>query len=128
MRILKISLTVVAIFISINLVDRVGSPKVMHIEWTKVDSKAYARDRLLELADKEWICLDKLWTKESHWESNAYNKVKVMGKNAGGIPQLLNLSPSTPPTMQIDRGLAYIVYRYKTPCTAWKHEQRKGWY
>jgi len=128
MRILKIFLTVIVIFISINLVDKAGSPKAVRTQWTTVDSKEYARDRLLAIADKEWVCLDKLWTKESNWRPNAYNKVKVMGKHAGGIPQLLAMNPKTPPTMQIDRGLAYIVSRYKTPCIAWKHEQWRGWY
>jgi hypothetical protein len=59
---------------------------------------------------------------------NAYNKVKVMGKNAGGIPQILGLDPRTPAPLQIDRGMKYIIHRYGTPCMAWKFHQRKGWY
>ena len=76
----------------------------------------------------QWECLDKLWTKESNWRHDAYNEVKVMGKNAGGIPQILGLSPNTNPTDQIDRGIAYVVHRYGTPCMAWKHWQKNGWY
>jgi hypothetical protein len=97
-------------------------------EWVVEDSKAYARDVMLAWADNQYECLDKLWTQESNWRSEAYNKVKVMGKNAGGIPQILGLDPKTPAPVQIDRGFAYIMHRYGTPCMAWKFHERKGWY
>ena len=97
-------------------------------EWVVEDSKAYARDVMLAWADNQYECLDKLWTQESNWRSEAYNKIKVMGKNAGGIPQILGLDPKTPAPLQIDRGFAYIMHRYGTPCMAWKFHERKGWY
>ena len=96
--------------------------------WTKQDSKAYARDGLIKWAGKQGVCLSALWGKESAWNHQAVNPDKVMGKNAGGIPQLLGMSPTTPPTVQIDRGLAYIYYRYETPCKAWEFHKKKGWY
>ena len=96
--------------------------------WTVMDSKAYAQDKLYEWQYKQWSCLNKLWTKESNWRPNAYNKVKVMGKNAGGIPQLLGLDPKTPAPKQIDRGLDYIYNRYHTPCEAWKFFSKKGYH
>lgn len=96
--------------------------------WTVHDSKAYARDIMLRHNDNQFKCLEKLWTKESNWRSNAYNKIKVMGKNAGGIPQILGMSPDIPATRQIDRGFAYIIYRYGSPCQALKFHERKGWY
>jgi hypothetical protein len=92
------------------------------------DSKAYAKDVVSAWADNQYECLDKLWTKESHWRPEAFNKQKVMGKNAGGIPQILGLNPKTPAPLQIDRGMKYIIHRYGTPCMAWKFHQRKGWY
>lgn len=96
--------------------------------WDVSDSKAYAKDSLVAWQEHQWECLDKLWTKESNWRPEAYNEVKVMGKNAGGIPQILGLSPDTNPTTQIDRGLAYITHRYGTPCMAWKFWQKNKWY
>ena len=96
--------------------------------WTKQDSKAYARDKLLAWEENQYRCLDKLWSKESNWRPEAYNKRKVMGRNAGGIPQILGMSPKTAPTEQIDRGISYIIYRYGTPCMALKFHNRKGWY
>jgi hypothetical protein len=108
----------------ISKVDTSVKPRV----WSVTDSKAYARDSLLVWKEHQWECLDKLWTKESNWRPEAYNKVKVMGKNAGGIPQILGLSPDTNPPSQIDRGLAYITHRYGTPCMAWKFWQKNNWY
>ena len=98
------------------------------ITWSDKDSKSYAYDRLSAWRDRQMTCLSRLWGKESAWNPKAYNKIKVMGKNAGGIPQLLGLDPNTPPTKQIDRGLEYIFYRYHTPCRAWHHFLKKGWH
>jgi len=89
------------------------------LTWSKADSKAYARDQLSAWQEEQWSCLSNLWGKESAWNPKAYNSVRVMGKNAGGIPQLLGLDPDTPAPRQIERGLAYIYYRYDTPCNAW---------
>jgi len=119
-----------AILIAVGLVARSASrPQELPVrEWNVKDSKAYARDVVQSWSDNQYQCLQKLWTKESNWRHDAYNKTKVMGKNAGGIPQLLGLDPRTSPPLQIDRGFAYIMHRYGTPCMAWKFHQRKGWY
>ena len=117
--------------VSIRLATPISNPikgEQPVVEWTTEDSKAYAQDKLYEWQYKQWLCLDKLWTRESNWRPNAYNKVKVMGKNAGGIPQLLGLDPKTPAPKQIDRGLSYIYNRYHTPCQAWKFFNKKGYY
>ncbi len=118
-------LTVAAIFtaiFTIVVVEPLTQPHKYPTQrvWTTDDSKGYAFDRLSVWRDKQMACLSKLWGKESAWNPEAYNKIKVMGKNAGGIPQLLGLDPNTPATKQIDRGLEYIFHRYHTPCRAWK--------
>lgn len=97
-------------------------------EWTPADSKAYAYDKLGIWRDKQMSCLSKLWGKESAWNPKAYNKIRVQGRNAGGIPQLLGLDPNTAPVKQIERGLDYIYHRYDTPCNAWKHFKKHGWH
>jgi hypothetical protein len=116
----------------VYLIGRSNEPAVDEMpqsrEWVVQDSKAYAQDVVLAWANNQYECLDKLWTQESNWRAEAYNKVKVMGKNAGGIPQILGLDPRTPAPLQIDRGFAYIMHRYGTPCMAWKFHERKGWY
>jgi hypothetical protein len=108
--------------------SRTEESKITVREWVVEDSKAYAQDVVLAWADNQYLCLEKLWTKESNWRPEAYNKIKVMGKNAGGIPQILGMSTQTPAPKQIDRGFAYIMHRYGTPCMAWKFHQQKGWY
>jgi hypothetical protein len=102
--------------------------KGVRSEWNVVDSKAYARDKLNEWKDNQVSCLNRLWGKESAWNPSAFNTIRVMGKHAGGIPQLLGLDPDTPAPQQIDRGLDYIYYRYGTPCEAWAHWKRNGNY
>jgi hypothetical protein len=102
--------------------------KGVQVTWSKEDSKAYARDKLSEWRDNQWSCLNKLWNKESAWNPDAWNSIRVMGKHAGGIPQLLGLDPAIPAPRQIERGLDYIYYRYGTPCDAWLHFQQKGWH
>jgi len=132
-RILVLTLIIGSLLmISIRFATPISQPdptgEVVAEGWTVMDSKAYAQDKLYEWEYKQWSCLNKLWTKESNWRPNAYNKVKVMGKNAGGIPQLLGLDPTTPAPKQIDRGLSYIYNRYHTPCEAWKFFTKKGYY
>lgn len=135
MRVLKLELIlllIIAVYLSLTVTEIAKDAKSKPIPvvqaWTKADSKAYANDQLLAWQQNQYQCLVKLWTEESNWRPEAYNKQKVMGKNAGGIPQLLGLNPKTPATLQIDRGLSYIMHRYGTPCMAWKFFQRHNYY
>jgi hypothetical protein len=75
---------------------------------------------------KEFVCLEKLWTRESNWQPKAKNK----HSSAYGIPQLLNMK-ETNPYKQIDLGLKYIAHHrlYKgNACKALAHHKKKGWY
>ncbi|HWS49793.1 MAG TPA: lytic transglycosylase domain-containing protein [Microbacterium sp.] len=82
--------------------------------------------------DDQFACLVALWNKESGWRVNAYNA----SSGAYGIPQSLPGSKmasagadwETNPATQISWGLGYIGGRYGTPCGAWDHSQRRGWY
>jgi len=121
-----ISVIIIMLSVGANLAQAPTQTSVR--VWTKTDSLAYARDKMEVFAVKQYSCLTKLWGKESAWSPTAYNAVRSMGMNAGGIPQVLGMSTSTPPAEQIDRGLIYINYRYGTPCAAWSHWLRKGWY
>lgn len=85
---------------------------------------AISMARSINTSETDVRCLVKLWTRESNFRPQALNR----SSGAGGIPQILGLDPATPTHRQIERGLAYIAKRYKTPCAAWSHHQRKGWY
>lgn len=82
--------------------------------------------------DDQFACLVALWKKESGWRVNAYNS----SSGAYGIPQALPGSKmasagadwETNPATQINWGLGYISARYGSPCGAWDHSQRRGWY
>jgi hypothetical protein len=82
--------------------------------------------------DGEFGCLVKLWDKESGWRTNADNPTS----EAYGIPQANPGSKMasagddwrTSAATQIKWGLGYIKDRYGTPCDAWSHSQRIGWY
>ena len=98
------------------------------IAWDKQLSKSYARALMKQLYPQwdrsEFKSLAKLWGKESAWNPEAKNP----NSSAFGIPQLLNLHPSTPAPLQIERGLVYIQHRYEKPSVAWAHWRNYGWY
>ncbi|WP_186316503.1 lytic transglycosylase domain-containing protein [Microbacterium sp. BH-3-3-3] len=82
--------------------------------------------------DDQFSCLVSLWNRESGWRADAYNA----GSGAYGIPQALpgdkmasaGLDWRTNAVTQISWGLSYIGSRYGSPCGAWDHSQRTGWY
>ncbi len=100
---------------------------------SRQDPKSAARALL---AARGWSgqfgCLDSLWTRESRWNYRASNP----SSGAYGIPQALpggKMSSAgsdwrTNPVTQMTWGLGYIASRYGTPCGAWSHSQRSGWY
>jgi hypothetical protein len=81
---------------------------------------------------RQYKCLVKLWDRESNWNDRANNP----WSGAYGIPQALpgrKMASAGPrwwsnPTTQIKWGLRYIKGRYGTPCGAWAHSERDGWY
>ena len=83
------------------------------------------------LDDRQFQCVNKLWYKESRWNPKAISKTHDYG-----IPQRHMRKASDKakaqflenPYAQILWGLNYIKVRYNTPCNAWAHSQRKGWY
>jgi hypothetical protein len=82
--------------------------------------------------DREYSCLNSLWTKESNWNYKARNK----RTGAHGIPQALPADKMavvgtdwrTNPVTQIRWGLRYIDIRYDTPCKAWSKFKRSNYY
>ena len=83
-------------------------------------------------SDKQFTCLDQLWTKESNWRYQARNKTS----GAHGIAQALPATKMeviaddwrTNPVTQIRWGLHYIDLRYDTPCKAWAKFKRSRYY
>lgn len=80
--------------------------------------------------DEQMSCLINLWNRESGWNPNSRNKKS----GACGIPQAYPCSKikkqqgSNDWQAQIRWGINYIGSKYKSPCKAWKHFQKKHWY
>lgn len=82
--------------------------------------------------ESQFVCLNKLWTRESHWNYKARNP----RSGAHGIAQALPAAKMaviaddwrTNPVTQIRWGLRYITMRYDTPCKAWSKFQRSRYY
>ena len=102
---------------------------------TAIGAKKVARSILMDeygFEEKEYKCLNRLWTKESNWNYKSRNKKS----GAHGIPQALPASKMnvvstdwrTNPVTQIRWGLRYISIRYETPCKAWAKHKRSNWY
>ena len=80
----------------------------------------------------QYTCLNRLWTKESHWNYKAHN----YRSGAHGIAQALPASKMeiigtdwrTNPVTQIRWGLRYIDIRYESPCKAWAKFKRSHYY
>ena len=102
---------------------------------TPLGAKKVARGILMDeygFAEKEYKCLNQLWTQESNWNYKSRNKKS----GAHGIPQALPATKMnvvstdwrTNPVTQIRWGLRYISIRYETPCKAWAKHKRSNWY
>ena len=102
---------------------------------TALGAKKVAKSILMDeygFAEKEYKCLNSLWTKESNWNYKSRNKKS----GAHGIPQALPASKMnvvstdwrTNPVTQIRWGLRYISIRYETPCKALAKHKRSNWY
>jgi len=81
---------------------------------------------------RQWVCLKKLWYRESGWSKNSGSP----DGGAFGIPQALPGSKMasagsdwrTNAATQIKWGLGYISGRYGSPCSAYAHWQSHSWY
>ena len=102
---------------------------------TPLGAKKVAKSILINeygFSEKEYKCLNTLWTKESHWNYKARNK----SSGAHGIAQALPASKMnvvstdwrTNPVTQIRWGLRYISIRYETPCKALAKHKRSNYY
>lgn len=102
---------------------------------TEVGAKKVTKsimDAEYQWGEEEYACLNRLWTKESHWNYKARNK----RTGAHGIPQALPATKMetigtdwrTNPVTQIQWGLHYIDVRYETPCKALAKFKRSRYY
>jgi hypothetical protein len=82
--------------------------------------------------DDEYACLNRLWTKESHWNYKAHNYRSGAHGIAQALPaikmEVISSDWRTNPVTQIRWGLRYVEARYDTPCGAWAKFKRSNYY
>ena len=102
---------------------------------TPVGAKVVARQIMLSeynWGSYQFECLNRLWTKESHWNYKAHN----YKSGAHGIPQalpaikmeIISTDWRKNPVTQMRWGLRYIEIRYDNPCKAWAKFKRSKYY
>ncbi|MEY3723399.1 MAG: hypothetical protein RI992_129 [Actinomycetota bacterium] len=83
-------------------------------------------------SERQFTCLDNLWTKESKWNYKARNKSSGAHGIAQALPatkmEIVGTDWRTNPVTQITWGLKYIEERYEYPCRAWSKSKRSNWY
>ena len=85
-----------------------------------------------EWGDDQYKCLNRLWTKESHWNYKAHNYRSGAHGIAQALPavkmEVISSDWRTNPVTQIRWGLRYIDIRYDTPCDAWSKWRSHRYY
>jgi len=102
---------------------------------TPLGAKKVAKSILLNeygFSEKEYKCLNSLWTKESHWNYKARNARSGAHGIAQALPatkmNVVSTDWRTNPVTQIRWGLRYISIRYETPCKALAKHKRSNYY
>jgi hypothetical protein len=106
--------------------------RAVHIQMSPRAYSQHAVAQQWKDRDRQYACLNLLWTHESHWNSKAANPKST----AYGIPQFLDSTwtnynyPVRPkdPIVQVTAGLRYITKRYGSPCKAWSFWKTRYWY
>lgn len=108
--------TIAGAISTLKLVEKAKTPK-----GARTVGKAMAKSKY-GWGERQYTCLNTLWTKESRWNYRSRNKVT----GAHGIPQAYPATKyesigsdwRTNPITQMSWGLKYIKVRYQTPCKA----------
>jgi len=98
-----------------------------------VPIKEYAAQKIQ--SKDQWVCLSKLYDKESGWNHKAIGNLNGTAR-VYGIPQLKNpMMLKKDMYEQVEYGLKYIKHRYgidqygyTNACKAWQHFKNKGWH
>ena len=137
MRARFLAVAALAVGIAYGTPAQAYAPKQFNMR-TPTFAKSYAKEQMKYWgwSKNQWNCLHQLWTNESNWRADAYNKTpvkvllngKIIKLHAGGIPQQLGLSPKRSVPEQVNRGFKYIKARYQTPCKAYQWWLVHYWY
>ncbi|MCX8512519.1 MAG: transglycosylase SLT domain-containing protein [Chthoniobacteraceae bacterium] len=100
-----------------------------------IGAKVVARQIMLSeynWGSYQFECLNRLWTKESHWNYKAHNYRSGAHGIAQALPanrmEIISSDWRKNPVTQIRWGLRYIEIRYENPCKAWAKFKRSKYY
>jgi len=124
--------SLLAIFIQAGITIEQAIPELVIYKDRPPLMQVSAKEVAKELLDEnQYLCLTRLIGKESAWKPKAQNPTST----ASGIGQMLDstvsslgMKKSDSAVAQLVATLSYISRRHSTPCGAWKHFQKKGWY
>lgn len=120
------------VLIQVNITDGQASQEVITYKDRPPLMQVNAKEVAKELLNPEqYSCLTKLIGKESAWKSEAQNPVSTasgIGQLLDGTYKRLGMEKSDSGVAQLVATLSYIHRRHVTPCGAWKHFEKKGWY
>lgn len=101
----------------------------------KSEAKAYAKNYMKSTygwGASQFACLDKVFNYESHWNDKDKNsrylgipQVNVGFVHSQGYSKKQFMASYK---IQVRVGLTYVKKRYGTPCKAWSHIKKRGWY
>ena len=83
--------------------------------------KLYAHSRIVNY--NQFLCLNKIITKESHWNVSARN-----GSHYGLGQMRSTWYRDLDGYRQIDATIKYITIRYGSMCNAWRHHTKRNYY
>ena len=113
----------VAIGIALCIMPDAGGSKPMQY----VNYKEYAL-HLLHYDYKQYVCITKLYGKESAWNPKAIGNLSGT-QRVYGIPQgKSEWLKDQDGYAQVRWGLAYIEHRYSNPCNAYDHWRKYNWH
>ena len=102
---------------------------------TPVGAKVVARQIMkseYNWGSYQFECLNRLWTKESHWNYKAHNYKSGAHGIAQALPanrmEIISSDWRKNPVTQMRWGLRYIEIRYENPCKAWAKFKRSRYY
>ena len=101
-----------------------------NIKASKSEMQSYAHKRVVQIwGEEHWNAFYQIVSHESGWNPNDINKKT----GACGLFQFVPCSKGgsaykTDYKVQIEKGIQYISYRYKTPNKAWAFWQKHHWY
>jgi hypothetical protein len=109
------SLVLVGVLCVIGMTTANGS------QYSTDQLRLYAHSRILIYS--EFVCFNKIITKESRWSYTARN-----GSHYGLGQMRSKWYRDLDPYRQIDASLRYVTKRYQTPCKAWAFHQERNYY